>query len=159
MHYFFADGAFLRRFQNKIHIKLPTCDELAVLILKKLDIIPQGTHNLLQFEIDILARTLFQKGFSPFDLDRLLGHVSTQKLQLFKQGTHFKKDKFGVYFMCKNNEPGAVRMTYKKVRNMPFKLPIICLKDLSNGLRQIRATNGKMADLKFETWKKENQIE
>ena len=61
--------------------------------------------------------------------------------------------------MCKNNEPGAVRMTYKKVRNMPFKLPIICLKDLSNGLRQIRATNGKMADLKFETWKKENLIE
>ena len=29
-------------------------------------------------------------------------------------------------------EPGAVRMTYKKVRNMPFKLPIICLKDLLN---------------------------
>ena len=42
---------------------------------------------------------------------------------------------------------------------MPFKLPIICLKDLLNGLRQIRATNGKMADLKFETWKKDNQIE
>ena len=61
--------------------------------------------------------------------------------------------------MCKSHYLDAERMTYKKVRNLPFKLPLISFKDMTKGLRKIHATNGKMADLKFDEWKKDNQIE
>ena len=130
-----------------------------MLILKKLEAMTQGRHNLLQWEIAQLAKRLFRNGFSPFDTDRLIGHVSTQKFLIFKNGTHFQKDKQGTYYMCKPCEVGAVRMTYKKVRTLPFRLPLITYKDMTAGLRQIHATNGKNADSKFDQWKIDNKIE
>ena len=60
--------------------------------------------------------------------------------------------------MCNSQDQDAERMTYKKVRTLPFKLPLITFKDMTKGLRKIHATNGKMADLKFDEWKKANQI-
>ena len=154
----FADGAFLRRFQYKIHIKLPTISELNELIEKKLEAKERIKHNVLPFEIDILADTMCEKGFSPFDVDRLIGHVATKKLSAFKLGTHYKKDKFGCYFMCKESEPNAVKMTYKKVKTMEFKLPIISMKDMKEGLKVIKPTNSKNADMKFDEFKMANNL-
>ena len=81
------DGSFDRRFQKWIHIKLPTFDELEMLLANKL----KKSHNsVFTFELRALAERML--GYSPADIDRLFATISDNKNEALESTTYLTKD-------------------------------------------------------------------
>ena len=152
-----TDPAFLRRFKTKVHITLPNTQELALIIEKKLENRKEANHCLKEPDFLYLAEKL--NGYSPFDIDRIIGEVLTKKLGQVQGATHFKTDKFGHYYMCNENEDRAQQFTYQQVKNLGvLKLPLIHVKDLESAKKVVQQTNPCKGDEQFDDFKRQNFI-
>ena len=146
--------AFTRRFQQLIHVKLPTTLELSIIIENKLDSLKNVNHNVLTPEIQLLAHTC--TGFTPFDVEKLIQEVVSKKIKQFRLGQHFEKDQRGFWYMIEEKSTTSTSMTYKEVRKLNFKLPIISRLDLVEARKSIHATNAENDDEQFKDFCKKS---
>ena len=80
-----TDEAFPRRFQRYIHVKLPSHDNLALLMEKKM---AGYHHTVTRPEFKYLAKKLI--GFGPTDVHKMLDLALTQKMTNLYEKKYFK---------------------------------------------------------------------
>ena len=90
------------------------------------------------------------RGYSPFDLDRVISNVLVQKINEFKKGSFYKVDKNGYFFLCKETDKGSDKMTYAEVKKHTLKLPTFTLDGFKKALKTIKPTNKKYCEEQYK---------
>ena len=146
----FSDGGFNRRFENWIHVKLPTEDEIKVILTKKIN-----KHNncILEGQFKILAKSL--RGYSPFDVDKIIDHIIDVKDEQLETETHFTTTADGIYKACSSTAPGATALTYKAICEENYDYSVISFKDIQDAMKVVHPTNSMEDDQEFVEFAKE----
>ena len=148
---FSTDKAFLRRFQKWIHVKLPTKEQIEVILGKKLE---KHDNSLLKYQIRNLSSQM--NGYSPFDIDKILDQIFEEKYEELLKATTFTKDHNGFYNMCKATHHQAIQISFETVRDHQYNFPTICFKDIQKALHKVKPTNKLADDNQFVEFVKDN---
>lgn len=120
------DSAFLRRFDYKCYVMLPSLDdrkEMFVRFLKK------HPHSLLSADIELYARAF--EGRSGSEIATFLKKVEIRQKTKLDEGNYFARDSAGVWFLCSKLHPNARKTTLRKIfqADDKFYLPNISVMD------------------------------
>ena len=146
------DASFNRRFQKWIHIRLPTIDELELLLANKL----KKVHNsVFTFELRALAERM--SDYSPADIDRVFATITDNKDEALETASHFTKDRNGVYWSCPQSAKGAQAMTYDMVKELRYKYSVVTWQNIEDALEEVPPTNSLDGEDEFIEFGKRNK--
>ena len=150
------DASFSRRFEKWIHIKLPSIEDITMILSQKFEKYPT---SIFKSEIPLLAEKMF--GYSPADIDRLFSTLVDSKDEQLESASHYVKDRNGHFWGCKPTVQGAEPIPFETVQDHEYHYSAITYQDFLNVLSEIPPTNS-IANQKiyddFEAKIKKNQL-
>ena len=131
-------------------MKLPTQDEIQVILTKKIN-----KHNncILEGQFQSLAKSM--RGYSPFDIDKIIDHIIDVKDEQLETETHFTATADGIYKACSSTAPGATPLTYETICEVDYDYSVISFQDIENAMKVVHPTNSMEDDQEFVDFAKE----
>lgn len=120
------DSAFIRRFDYKCYIELPTYKERKALLN---NFLADRSHSLLQIDLHHFAMEL--EGYSGSEICTFLKKVEYRLQRKLDEGHYFTQNAHGEWYLCHKYHPFAVQTTFRILKSQKQRvlLPNVCVID------------------------------
>lgn len=120
------DSAFIRRFDYKCYIELPSLKERKALLT---NFLANRSHSLLKIDLHHFAMEL--EGYSGSEICTFLKKVEYRHQRKLDEGNYFAENPNGEWYLCHKYHPLAVQTTFRILKSQRKRvlLPNVCVID------------------------------
>lgn len=146
------DNAFLRRFHEMFHIKLPNYQ--ARLDILTHNIFNQSFYtNILKCDLEAVAEDT--EGYSADDMSKIIANSQNKAIDRLHEARFFCQANNQKWFMCNPKLPGATRKSGKKLGSAVSQ-PILTLADLEHAVTDQKKTVNQVLLEKYKDFEEKH---